>query len=161
MPASKDRLVNATVTVRIIFAMLVGSLVLGSCGGQAEPTNSDDSKAPPVSAAWSTDDFEDLVAHCDKVFDEPSSPDAAQSGIGPVEVDCRVVVRQNLDELGCPVAGTYEVIEETRRLIGLDIQFDNEEHSSAEAWDWALLMQAELDEVYERVGCRLSLNLSW
>lgn len=162
MLTSKNSRVNATATAKVIVAMLVGSLVLSSCSGPAEPTESDTSTTQAaVSASWSTADFEDLVEHCDKLYGEPSSADPTEGGIGPVEVDCRVVVRQNLDELGCPVQGTYEVLEETRRLIGLDIEFDNETHSSAEVWDWELQMQSELDDAYARAGCRESLNLSW
>jgi hypothetical protein len=159
MRASKHRWVNAT--TKIILAMLAGSLLLSSCGGDAEPADSDTSLAPATPSSWSPDEFEDLVAYCDTIFGDSSSSDPAVGGIGPIEVDCRVVVRQNLDELGCPVEGTYEVLEETRRLIGLDIEFDNEVHSSAEAWDWGLLMQSELDDVYARVGCEKSLTLSW
>lgn len=162
MITSKDKWVDATASVKVIVAMLVGALVLSSCGGPAGPTESDTSTTQAaVSASWSTADFEDLVAHCDKVFGEPSSSDQAGIGVGTVDVDCRVVVRQNLDELGCPVAGTYEVLEETRRLIGLDIQFDTEGHSPADALEWAQRMQAELDDAYARAGCRESLQLSW
>lgn len=159
MLTTKDRWINAAATVKVI---LVASLVLSSCGGQAEPTDSSTSttQAVPV-ASWSTAEFENLVEHCEKVYGEPSSSDPGGDGIGPIEVDCRVVVRQNLEEFGCPVEGTYEVIGETRRLIGLDIQFDSEVHSSDEVRDWPLQMQSELDEAYQRAGCDESLILGW
>ena len=161
MLTSKDSWVNATATVRVTVAILVGALALSSCAGPAEPTESETSTTQAAAASWSADDFEDLVEHCEEIYGEPTNSDSTGSAIGPIEVDCLVVVRQNLDELGCPVSGTYEVIEETRRLIGLDIQFDNEEHSAAEVVDWGLLMQSELDDAYALAGCQESLKLGW
>ena len=161
MLTSKDRWFNhAAIVVKVVLAMLVVSLVVSSCSG-AEPMDSDTSTTQAVGASWSTEDFEALVEYCDKVFGEPSSSGPVGDEIGPIEVECSLVVRQNRDELGCPVEGTYEVLEETARLIRLDIQFDKEQHSVLEVDDWSFRMQSELDEVYERVGCRESLILNW
>lgn len=67
-----------------------------------------------------TEDFDDLVAYCESVIEDPIA-------------DCPVVVG---DVHGCHVEGAYEVIDELKRLFALNAEFKSEAHSSSEARDW-------------------------
>lgn len=153
MFASRRTSAASTATVRASLVAVAAILFLGSCTGQSEPFEPEPSEPEPpttqaTAATWSTDDFNDLVAYCESVFDEPIA-------------DCEVVVRDFRDTHECPADGTYDVLDELERLFALDADFKSEVHSSSEARDWPLQMQSELDEATTLAGCKGRLVLNW